>query len=223
MTDGGRPRVKVCGHTRPADVRASVAAGVDAVGVITEVSIQTPREVAVERAARLLDLVPPFVTGVLVTMPDDVDHAVDLLARVRADAIQLHGHLSIEQLERLVDVIRVPVVVAVDATERSRIDRLDGLVDAILVDSTDEHGAGGTGRVHDWERTRQLVETIETPVVLAGGLTPGNVAEAVAAVGPFGVDVASGVERRGGVKDHDAVRRFVSAAVGDAGVTAPWE
>jgi phosphoribosylanthranilate isomerase len=80
------------------------------------------------------------------------------------------------------------------------------------VDSIDEDGGGGTGRTHDWEQTRERVADLDTPVVLAGGLTPDNVAEAVATVDPFAVDVATGVERSGGVKDHDAVRAFVRAA-----------
>jgi phosphoribosylanthranilate isomerase len=88
------------------------------------------------------------------------------------------------------------------------------VANAVLVDSTDEDGAGGTGETHDWERTRDIRAGIETPLILAGGLTPENVAEAVETVDPFGVDTASGVERAGGEKDHDAVAAFVDRATG---------
>jgi len=109
--------------------------------------------------------------------------------------------------------------------------------DAVLVDSLDDAGAGGTGETHDWERTRELVASLDVPVILAGGLTPENVAEAVETVRPFAVDTASGVERSpsdrdarrgaerndgvessGGVKDHDAVRAFVANATGRTAV-----
>jgi phosphoribosylanthranilate isomerase len=105
------------------------------------------------------------------------------------------------------------VIVAVDATDSDLVDYADA-ADALLVDSVDESGAGGTGETVDWERTRDRVDDLGVPVILAGGLTPENVAAAVETVDPFGVDVASGVEREGGRKDHDAVRAFVDAAQG---------
>jgi phosphoribosylanthranilate isomerase len=84
--------------------------------------------------------------------------------------------------------------------------------DAVLVDSVDDAGGGGTGETHDWDRTREFADSVDVPVVLAGGLTPENVGEAVETVEPYGVDTASGVEHEGGLKDHDAVRAFVAAA-----------
>ena len=90
----------------------------------------------------------------------------------------------------------------------------DDPADALVVDSLDESGAGGTGETHDWARTRALVGSLSSPVVLAGGLTPGNVADAVETVDPFAVDVASGVEADPGRKDPAAVSAFVRAAGG---------
>jgi phosphoribosylanthranilate isomerase len=84
------------------------------------------------------------------------------------------------------------------------------VVDALLGDSVGEDGGGGTGRTHDWDATREFAESVEAPVVLAGGLTPENVGRAVDAVDPFAVDVASGVEAAPGEKDHAAVREFVA-------------
>lgn len=210
MTRVSMTRVKVCGHTREADVRASVAAGVDAVGVISDVPVDTPRDVPRERAADLLAAVPPLVTGVLVTMPETVAEARELVAATEPDAVQVHGTLDPDEVEELAARIPQSVLLALDhdADLAAYADTADGLV----VDSLDAEGGGGTGRTHDWERTAEIVERLDIPVVLAGGLTPENVAEAVETVRPFGVDTASGVEREGGLKDHDAVAQFVERA-----------
>lgn len=210
-------RVKVCGHTRPDDVRASVRAGVDAVGVISEVPVETPRAVSRQQAADLLAEVPPLVTGVLVTMPETVAEARDLVEAVGPDAVQVHGTLDPDAVADLAAAITQPVLVAVD--HDATLEAYGAAADGLLVDSLDEAGGGGTGRTHDWERTAAVVEALTVPVLLAGGLTPENVAEAVETVGPFGVDTASGVEREGGRKDHDAVERFVERAT-DARVVA---
>ncbi len=207
----GSVRVKVCGLTDEADLRVAVDAGADAVGIISDVSVETPREVSPERARELAEAVSPFVTSVLVTMPGSAERGVELAERVGADAVQVHGDLSPDEAERLRGTFEGDVLVATDhATAPEYADVVDGLV----IDSVDEAGAGGTGRTHDWERTREVVREFDVPVVLAGGLVPSNVADAVRAVRPFAVDVASGVERTDepGRKDHDAVRAFVRRA-----------
>jgi phosphoribosylanthranilate isomerase len=200
-------RVKVCGHTRTEDIRASVAAGVDAIGVISDVPVETPREVARERAADLLDAVPPLVSGVLVTMPETVDDAEELVAATEPDAVQVHGTLDPQEVEALTASIPQSVLVALD--HDADLDAYAAVADGLVVDSLDEAGGGGTGRTHDWDRTADVVESLDIPVLLAGGLNPENVADAVETVRPFGIDVANGVERDGGIKDHDAVERFV--------------
>lgn len=202
-------RVKVCGHTREEDVVASIDAGVDAVGVISDVPVDTPREVDVRTARTLLADLPPFVSGVLVTMAEDPADVITLVEAVSPDALQLHAGLGVEAIGRVQDALDVPVIVAAGVEDVDRIESVDRVSDAILLDSRGESGAGGTGRTHDWNRAREIRTTVDSPVVLAGGLTPENVAEAVEAVEPYAVDVASGVESVGGVKDHRNVGRFV--------------
>lgn len=202
-------RVKICGLTDAADLRAAIEAGADAVGVISAVSVDTPREVDRGTAAELVAEVPPFVTATLVTMPEDADHAVDLVRAVEPDAIQLHGDFSADDIGYIRAETGIKVIPAIDYTDTDRAHELDSAADAILVDSTREDGAGGTGETHDWDATGDLAETLTSPVVLAGGLTPDNVAEAVRTAAPFAVDVASGVEREGGEKDHTAVATFI--------------
>lgn len=206
------PRVKVCGVTREADLQAAVAAGTDAVGVIADVDVDTPRELSVERAADLVATAPPMVSTVLVTMAATTDRIRELVDRVEPDAVQVHADLSPQRILGLTTTLPAEVLKVVDAANPELAGRYDGVADAVLVDSVSDEGAGGTGRTHDWERTAGMTADLSTPVVLAGGLTPDNVERAVRTVDPFAVDVASGVERSGGVKDHDAVSRFVENA-----------
>jgi phosphoribosylanthranilate isomerase len=210
-------RVKICGITNAADRDAAVAAGAHALGFIVDVSVETPREIDRERAADLVDGVPPLVTTVLVTMPAAVQPAARLQDRIDADAIQVHRGLAPEYVAGLRERADARVIAVVDP-DADDVDAYADAADALLVDTPTTSGGGGTGRTHDWERTAALVESVDAPVILAGGLTPENVADAVERVAPFGVDTASGVEARGGEKDHDAVRAFVRAAT--AGVSA---
>ncbi|MFC3958170.1 phosphoribosylanthranilate isomerase [Halovivax cerinus] len=207
-----RPRVKICGLTRPADVDAAIDAGADAVGVVCDVPIETPREVTAERAADLIDRVPSSVTSVLVTMVTDVERVSRLAGRVDPDAIQLHGGVGVGELASLRSRLDALLFVAVDAGADEVPSHYDELADALVIDSVDESGAGGTGETHDWRTTEERAASLASPVVLAGGLTPSNVARAVAVAHPFAVDVSTGIETAAGVKDHDAVRTFVERA-----------
>jgi phosphoribosylanthranilate isomerase len=205
-------RAKICGLTNEADLEAAVDAGADAVGVIADVPVDTPREVPTERAADLVAAAPPFVTTVLVTIPAAPERALELVRRVNPDAVQVHGDLPAGDVAYLAANAGARVVRAVAADDPELARRHDDVADALLLDTPAEDGGGGTGRTHDWERAADLAADLDSPVVLAGGLTPDNVAEATRAVEPFAVDVASGVEREGGVKDHDAVASFVRNA-----------
>ena len=205
-------RVKVCGLTRETDVDAAVEAGADALGFVVDVPVDTPREVSTERAAELVARAPPFVTTVLVTMPEAPARAADLVERVEPDAVQVHSDLPPGDVAYLRSRVDARVIKHVDAATPETAARYVDVVDALLVDSIGEDGGGGTGETHDWERTRAATADLDVPIILAGGLTPANVAEAVATLDPFAVDVASGVEASSGVKDHDAVAAFVAAA-----------
>lgn len=204
-------RVKICGVTTREDLAVAVHAGADAVGLLIDVRVDTPREIPATRAVELARAAPPMVTTVLVTMPDAPEATVDLASRVQPDVVQVHGDLTPGDLAFLSAKVHGDVVKAVTPDEAGT---YDTVADALLVDSLDERGAGGTGETHDWARTRELVDALESPVVVAGGLTPENVGEAVEAVDPFGVDVASGVEAEPGRKDPEAVAAFVRAAGG---------
>jgi len=204
-------RVKLCGMP-DADARdAAVAAGADAVGLVCDVPVDTPREIGPERAADLAASTPPFVAATLVTMVDTVAETVDLAERVRPDALQVHA-ADPADVATLAGDARASVIAAVDLD--ADLAAYAETADALLLDSTGEGGAGGTGRTHDWERSRTAVEDLDCPVVLAGGLTPENVAEAVRTVRPYAVDVASGIESAPGEKDPERMAAFAAAARG---------
>lgn len=217
--EGKRTRVKICGLTDPGDVACAVRAGADAVGVVSEVPLDTPREVGPDRAADLLADLPPFVAGTLVTMTDDAEKAIKLVEQIDPDAIQIHGRPEPVACKDI-RATGADLLLSVGADDLEGIGRYEGTIDALVVDSTDEDGAGGTGKTHDWERTRAATADLETPIVLAGGLTPHNVPEAVRTVDPFAVDVSSGVEGEPGRKDRDAVKAFVEQATAATGATA---
>lgn len=209
-------RVKICGVTNEDDRRAVIDAGADAVGLLVDVPVDSPREVSPERAADLAAAVPPFVTTVLVTMPTDPARTVEIAERVEPDAVQVHD-TGVGDCAYLAANLDARLVRAVDATTE-RPDRYDAVADALLLDAA---SAGGTGETHDWERARELADGLDSPVVLAGGLTPGNVADAVRTVEPFAVDVATGVGSTGGEKDAEAVEAFVSNAKRAVETVAP--
>jgi phosphoribosylanthranilate isomerase len=201
---GPRLRVKVCGITTVADAEACVALGVDLIGLNFVES--SPRHVDVARARAVADAVRGRVELVGVVADRDEVALLELLGLVGLDRVQLHGHEPPELVQRLgaraFKAIRVG-----SAEDVAEAERYEGLV---LVDAKVGGMLGGTGRTVDFALAAGLAAA--RPILLAGGLGPGNVAAAVQAVRPFGVDVASGVERAPGVKDLDAVASFVERA-----------
>jgi phosphoribosylanthranilate isomerase len=205
-------RVKLCGMTREEDVRAAVEAGADGVGFIVGFP-SSPRNITLGRASQLMDLVPPFVDAVLVTTSTLIQGEVSDLRRMRMNDIQLYGD------SRGPDAIRSLLGVRVIKPYPLRTqDPLDvaGEVagfDALLTDTYRDGMHGGTGRVSDWELCLKVREKIApTPMILSGGLTPENVADAVRRVRPFAVDASSGVELSPGIKDHGKIREFITRA-----------
>lgn len=202
-------RVKVCGIRNESDLQSVAEGGVDAVGFIVDVSVDTHREITPEDAARLCNNTPPFITTVLVTMPRDTEHLLQLIEEIRPDAVQIHHLMPREQLAELAGApVRVIQYVPADENALETINEIKEFVDAILLDTP---GTPGGGVTHDWEMSARITEQADLPVILAGGLGPGNVEEAIGRVGPYGVDAATGVEING-YKDPDKTREFVRRA-----------
>lgn len=200
-----RTRIKVCGMREMAEVAAVVAAGVDAVGFIfVEAS---PRHIDPERVRDIVATLPPFVDAVGVFVDQDAEMVNEIVQYCGLTKVQLHGNESPDYCNdincRVMKAFRVsPSLTAVDIAPYS------GVVSAFLFDTFHGKAAGGTGQTFDW----RLLEALNSPgpVVLAGGLTPENVGEAIRQVRPFAVDLNSGVESAPGLKDINRVRAAVA-------------
>lgn len=204
-------RVKICGVKRPEDIEAAVSAGADAVGLVVGYP-KSPRNLEPSVAAELRRRVPVFVDAVLVTRADRQEELRRLCGEIGPDAVQLYGDLPYEAAReavlgaRLIKPINASAMLDVAAASRG--------FDAVLLDSWGAELPGGSGQRHDWSLSRRIRELIDKPLILAGGLTPENVSEAIRTVRPFAVDVSSGVESAPGVKDRELIRRFIAEAKG---------
>jgi phosphoribosylanthranilate isomerase len=207
-------KVKICGITREQDLAAAVDAGADAVGFVVA-SPLSPRNLTYEMAKDLIKSVPLFVDSVVVTVTSNIDELLRICNVLRPSALQVHSNNlpDAEKLRSMLPGIRL--IKAVNVREIFDIEYLKHSVsefDAILLDSL-AGGYGGQGKVHDWELSRKIVEYLyPKPVMLAGGLTPENVADAVRIVRPYAVDVSSGVETDPGIKDKRKIFEFVKNA-----------
>lgn len=192
--------MKICGITNPADAVAAERAGADAIGLIFAAS---KRQVDRAAAAEILAAVGPFVTTVGVFRGAPLDEVLETVAELRLDAAQVHEEADASYLAAVRR--RAKVVLALPFSAAGSPEHVAGLrADAYLIDAPQP----GSGQRYDW----QLITAWRghPRLIVAGGLRPENVASAVTALRPYGVDVASGVEGSPGVKDHEAVRRFVA-------------
>jgi phosphoribosylanthranilate isomerase len=206
----GRPRlfVKICGVRTPEEARVAAEAGADAVGLVFWPG--SPRRVDASAARAIAEALPPAVLRVGVFVDADREELARTAEVAGLDLLQLHGDeppASFDGLPRRGwKALRVGPAFA-----PAEVDRYAGRAAGLLLDARVEGAPGGTGRAFDWTLARGVRERCSF-LVLAGGLTPETVAEAVRAVRPHGVDVSSGVESAPGRKDPARVRAFVEAA-----------
>ncbi|HZO86739.1 MAG TPA: phosphoribosylanthranilate isomerase [Chthonomonadaceae bacterium] len=200
-----RTRIKICGITNLEDARAAVDYGADALGFIFVP--QTPRYIGDNPEARKIPaLLPPFVARVAVC----ADAAQDV-SGPDFDTLQYYAH-SAPALprsgKRLVRAFRIQDAASLDEIAAALAQEQPH---ALLLDAYHKDKLGGSGETFNWELAKEAKARFGLPVLLAGGLTPENVAEAVAAVRPYAVDVSSGVEAAPGRKDHAKLRAFIRA------------
>jgi len=200
-------RVKICGIMDPTELAFAVESGADAVGFVVEVEGSRHR-IGAGLARDLIRKVPVFTRSVAVVAPHDVGEAVDLAERIGADVLQVHGTLGPGELLDLKERISQKVVAAVPAGRMDLAFDFSRAADAVLLDTFKDGKLGGTGQVHDWSYSASIVKALSVPVILAGGLRPGNVSSAIKAVCPYAVDVSSGVESNG-KKDNVLVENFI--------------
>lgn len=207
-------KVKICGVTRQEDLDVAVQAGADFIGFIVEVAA-SPRNLSLKEAKDLIDRLPERVDSVAVTVFNGVARTTEICRMLAPTFIQLHG-ITPEPYGGNELTSQVKVIMAVDARAPDVLAQARSysrFSQAVLVDTHDQSGHGGTGLVHNWDLSRRIRDTIyPRPVILAGGLTPENVAHAIETVRPYGVDVSTGVEVHPGIKDSMKIIEFVRKA-----------
>lgn len=200
-------RVKICGITSLEDALVAVEAGADALGFVFH--DDSPRHVTPDEAAGIIAALPPFIQTVGLFVNRPIEYVKDTAARCRIDLVQLHGDEPPEFCDaverRVIKAFRVQDITSLDSIRNYR-------VAAHLLDAYSPTAYGGTGLTFNWDIATVAREF--GPVILAGGLTPDNVRDAIETVQPYAVDVSGGVESAPGRKDPEKVREFIRRAKG---------
>ena len=216
--------VKICGTTNLEDALAAVNAGADALGFVFA---ESPRRVEPAVAADIARAVPEYIEKIGVFVNETAERIGEIVEEAGLTGAQLHGDESLDfaanigatlgpsQALRVIPVLPIHRIQEM-AKSGGVFIKLSREIDTILIDSAAQGKKGGSGQTWDWEMGKFLLETFRDSVrtIVAGGLTPANVADAIRTLRPWGVDVASGVEREPGKKDIEKVRAFVKAAKG---------
>jgi phosphoribosylanthranilate isomerase len=201
-------RSKICGITRIEDALAAVEAGADAIGLVFYP--QSPRAVSIQQARAIIAALPPFISTVGLFVNASRCELNETLDAVALDMLQFHGDEAPEQCEGYhrpyMKALRVQAGDDIAASCR-----MYSGASGILLDTFVAGVPGGTGETFDWAL---IPQGLSKPIILAGGLTSANVAQAIAQVRPYAVDVSGGVEKSKGIKDHDKIRAFMSAVHG---------
>ncbi len=208
--------IKFCGLTRPADAAQVGSHGAAYAGVVMA---SGPRRLDPARAALVLDALSAGVKRAAVFGTQSVEEIADIARRLRLDVAQLHGDPSVAAVRDMRAALESPtavwaVVRVTDGDQAARrIAELDGVADGILLDAAVAGALGGSGAAFDWSAFPADARPRRSTFIVAGGLTPDNVAQAIRAFHPNVVDVSSGIERARGVKDPERMREFAQAVL----------
>ncbi|MBM4325560.1 MAG: phosphoribosylanthranilate isomerase [Deltaproteobacteria bacterium] len=213
------PRIQVAGVSSLEEALFCASVGVDALGLTLELPTGIHDGLDRATARRIIEALPSVVLPVVITYLDTAQDAAALVQEVRGQAIQFHGGITPKELERFRSAVpAVKTIGRVTVIDRSSVDMvglfLPPLWDAVILDSYDPATGrlGATGVTHDWAVSALIVKVAKAPVILAGGLTPENVAQAILTVRPAGVDAHSGVENEDGSRNFDRIKAFAQAA-----------
>ena len=198
-----RTRIKFCGITQGSDMQQAVSLGVDAIGLVF--ADASPRAVDVQQACSLINQCGPFVTRVGLFMDQDASTIKDIINQVPLDMLQFHG----QETEQFCASFALPYLksVAMGGSDATKANYDYASASALLLDSNELGQPGGTGKTFDWKAMPKL----NRPIIIAGGLNAGNVAEAIKQLAPYAVDVSSGIESSKGIKDINKMKDFIKS------------
>jgi len=198
-------RIKCCGMTRIEDALLAARLGADAIGVV--LTARSKRRVTIAQAQAIVRALPPFVSSVVLLMDDDAAFVREAIDAIQPDLLQFHGAESDDWCAQFGRRYLKAIAMGEGAAALPSLRRYPGAAGLLL----DGHGlgeAGGSGKAFDWSL---MPRDVTQPLILAGGLTPANVAEAIRIATPWGVDVASGIESAPGIKDSQKLADFIAA------------
>jgi phosphoribosylanthranilate isomerase len=198
-------RIKCCGMTRIEDALLAAQLGADAIGVV--LTARSKRRVTLDQAQTIVRALPPFVSSVVLLMDDDAVFVREAIDAIQPDLLQFHGAESDDWCAQFGRRYLKAIAMGEGAAALPSLRRYPGASGLLL----DGHGlgeAGGSGKSFDWSL---MPRDLTQPLILAGGLTPANVAEAMRIAKPWGVDVASGIESAPGIKDAHKLTDFIAA------------
>jgi phosphoribosylanthranilate isomerase len=212
------PRIKTCCISSVEEAALAIECGATAVGLVSNMP-SGPGVISEDRIAEIASTIPPAVGSFLLTSKQDAESIIAQHRRCRTNCIQLCDRLTVGSHRDLKSALAgISIIQVIHVTGRESIEEaiaVAPLVDALLLDSGNQSLAvkelGGTGRIHDWTLSRQIREQVDIPIFLAGGLSQHNVRQAIEEVGPFGLDVCSGVRTKGNL-ERTKLTRFFEAA-----------
>lgn len=200
-----RIMIKICGITSREDALKCIRAGSDAIGFIFA---DSPRNITPEQARKIVEVIPPFITTVGVFVDEDAEEIKRIIKYCGIDIVQLHGEESPSICEKLMPRT-IKTLRFKDKSSLNLLDEYKNRVRAILLDTYDEKLMGGTGRPFNWELGK-IAKAYRIPIILAGGLNPRNITDAIRIIRPMGVDANSGVETGPGKKSFTLIKEFIS-------------
>lgn len=196
-------KIKICGITNYDDAALAANLGADALGFIFASS---PRKIEPENARAIIRKLPPFVKSIGVFVNEETNKIMDIIEYCGLDNVQLHGNESPETCEefmpRTIKALRIK-----DDCTPEQYETYKGKVKAFLLDTYSEKAAGGTGKTFNWDMAVKI-KKLGVPIILAGGLVPSNIKDAILKVNPYGLDISSGIEEQPGKKDHSLMEKL---------------
>ena len=208
-------RVQIAGIKTIEDALMCVKYDCDAIGLLVGQGHNSDDFISVGRAKEIIDALPPFVSSVIITHLENSEEIIDIIKKTGANTVQLHSYIKESEVLRIRQ--ELPYVKILRLIHISKDGRLLNeleekfIGDCLFLDSinTKTNQFGGTGLIHDWNKSAEIVKQSNLPVILAGGLNPNNVASAIKIVKPYGVDTNSGCKGKNGYRDEENTRLFI--------------
>lgn len=208
-------RVQIAGIKTIEDALMCVKYDCDAIGLLVGRSHNSDDFIGTNKAKEIIEALPPFISSVIITHLEDSKDIIDILKETKANTVQLHSYIKESEVKKIkealpyVKILRL-IHVSEDGKLLNELEK-DFIGDCLFLDSINvkTNQFGGTGLTHDWNKSAEIVKNSKLPVILAGGLNPSNVAEAIKMVKPYGVDTNSGCKASNGYRDEEATRLFI--------------